>query len=142
MLLVLLVLGGLLVAPLSCHALKPHLVFFLADDYGFADVEYHTKMYGHDKNVIHTPNLDALSAQGCRLENYYVQPVCSPTRSTIMYTGRSSRLLLPLPCQPPCPASLSRLPLLAVPGPGATSSTLASTPRSRTPSRTCCPSRR
>jgi hypothetical protein len=47
---------------------------------------YHTKMYGHDPqmNVIHTPNLDALSAAGCRLENYYVQPVCSPTRSTIM----------------------------------------------------------
>ena len=43
-------------------------------------------MYGHDPqmNVIHTPNLDALSAAGCRLENYYVQPVCSPTRSTIM----------------------------------------------------------
>ena len=63
---------------------KPHLVFFLADDYGFADVEYHTEMYGHSANVIHTPNLDALSAAGCRLENYYVQPVCSPTRSTVM----------------------------------------------------------
>ena len=58
-----------------------------AADYGFADVEYHTKMYGHDKNVIHTPNLDRLAAAGVKLENYYVQPVCSPTRSTIM-TGR------------------------------------------------------
>ena len=45
---------------------------------------YHTTMYGHEKNVIFTPNLNALSAAGCRLENYYVQPVCSQTRSTIM----------------------------------------------------------
>ena len=71
-------------------------------------------MYGHSANVIHTPNLDRLSAQGVRLENYCksgtarstvrtfyhrrdrprslrvaadVQPVCSPTRATIM-TGR------------------------------------------------------
>ena len=49
---------------------------------------YHTKMYGHEKNVIFTPNLDALAGAGCRLENYYVQPVCSPTRSTIMQAIR------------------------------------------------------
>eukprot|EP00039_Didymoeca_costata_P021636 m.345041 g.345041 ORF g.345041 m.345041 type:complete len:597 (+) comp25690_c0_seq1:166-1956(+) len=67
--------------------LKPHIVFFLADDYGFADVSYHTTMYGNSSNVIKTPNLDALAMQGVRLENYYVQPVCSPTRSCIM-TGR------------------------------------------------------
>ena len=42
-------------------------------DYGFADVAYHTKMYGNTSNVIDTPNLDALSATGIRLENYYVQ---------------------------------------------------------------------
>ena len=28
-------------------ALKPHFVFFLADDYGFADVSYHAEMYGN-----------------------------------------------------------------------------------------------
>ena len=98
----LLLLAGLLLAPRGGHSLKPHLVFFLADDYGFADVEYHTKMYGHDKNVIHTPNLDALSAQGCRLENYYVQPVCSPTRATIMYVATSN-------CAFSFPASLNFL---------------------------------
>lgn len=86
----------------AAAAAKPHLVFFLvretallqlpplppprpdrrpaqADDYGFADVSYHTEMYGRSANVIHTPNLDRLSAAGVRLENYYVQPVCSPT---------------------------------------------------------------
>ena len=37
--------------------------------------------------MIHTPNIDRLSAEGVRLESYYVQPLCSPTRGTIM-TGR------------------------------------------------------
>ena len=41
--------------------------------YGFADVSYHTEMYGHSANVIHTPHLDALSASGVRLENYFVR---------------------------------------------------------------------
>ena len=36
---------------------------------------------------IATPTLDSLSAAGVRLENYYIQPVCSPTRATLM-TGR------------------------------------------------------
>ena len=36
---------------------------------------------------IMTPNIDALAAQGIKLENYYVQPLCSPTRGTVM-TGR------------------------------------------------------
>lgn len=79
---------ALLAMPTANSApLKPNIVFFLADDYGFADVSYHTEMYGRNANVVHTPNLDALAHQGVRLENYYVQPVCSPTRSCIM-TGR------------------------------------------------------
>ena len=59
------------------------LVFFLIDDYGFADVGYHVDMYGRDPspawnstagaNRMATPNLDRLSAQGVRLENYYIQ---------------------------------------------------------------------
>ena len=66
---------------------KPHIVFFLADDYGFADVGYHADMYGNSTNRVATPHLDRLSAGGVRLENYYVQPVCSPTRATLL-TGR------------------------------------------------------
>ena len=45
----------------------------------------------HDLNYkgaeIQTPNLDALANSGVRWENYYVQPVCSPTRGSLM-TGR------------------------------------------------------
>ena len=34
-----------------------------------------------------TPTLDRLASEGCKLDAYYVQPLCSPTRATIM-TGR------------------------------------------------------
>lgn len=157
----------LLLALLLLHATRatrlPHIVFFLADDYGFGDVGYHAAMYGNDTNRVRvqtpyaaalipsyaavngsqtvrraslsslryhgvttalprqtlhsrvgtathltllspslsflpahctlpapqiaTPTLDSLSAAGVRLENYYIQPVCSPTRATLM-TGR------------------------------------------------------
>lgn len=38
-------------------------------------------------NVIRTPFIDQMAAEGRKLSNYYVQPLCSPTRGTIM-TGR------------------------------------------------------
>ncbi|XP_029305091.1 arylsulfatase I [Cottoperca gobio] len=58
----------------------PHLIFIMADDQGYGDIGYH----GSD---IHTPVLDQLAAEGVKLENYYVQPICSPSRSQLM-TGR------------------------------------------------------
>ena len=61
-------------------AKKPNIVFIMADDLGFKDVGYH----GGD---IKTPNIDKLASEGTRLEQFYVQPVCSPTRSSLM-TGR------------------------------------------------------
>ncbi|TNM93969.1 hypothetical protein fugu_002145 [Takifugu bimaculatus] len=59
---------------------QPHVVFILVDDQGFRDVGYHG-------SEIKTPTLDRLAAQGVKLENYYVQPLCSPSRSQLM-TGR------------------------------------------------------
>ncbi|UCC98495.1 MAG: arylsulfatase [Phycisphaerales bacterium] len=61
-------------------ALRPNIVFVLADDLGWKDVGYHG-------GSIRTPNIDRLAAEGTRLEQFYVQPVCSPTRSSLM-TGR------------------------------------------------------
>ena len=58
----------------------PHIVFILSDDLGFNDVGYHNPR-------IKTPNLDSLAAAGVRLENYYVQPICTPTRSQL-FSGR------------------------------------------------------
>ncbi|XP_033636869.1 arylsulfatase J-like [Asterias rubens] len=63
---------------------KPNILFLLVDDLGFNDVSYHGKDGG---SAIKTPTIDALAKQGVKLENYYVQPLCSPTRSQLM-TGR------------------------------------------------------
>jgi arylsulfatase A-like enzyme len=59
---------------------RPHIVCFLADDLGWKDIGYH----GSD---IKTPHLDRLAAAGAKLEQFYVMPVCSPTRAALM-TGR------------------------------------------------------
>ena len=42
---------------------------------------------GYHGSEIKTPNLDALAAEGVKLENYYIQPICSPSRSQLM-SGR------------------------------------------------------
>src|SRR5215831_17602605 len=59
---------------------RPHIVYILADDLGWKDVGFH----GSD---IQTPNLDQLAATGARLEQFYAQPMCTPSRAALM-TGR------------------------------------------------------
>lgn len=61
-----------------------HVLFFLVDDLGFADVGYHGNRVG---SAVITPAIDQLSADGVRLENYYVNFLCSPTRTSLM-SGR------------------------------------------------------
>lgn len=76
----LIIAGIFLIIPGLIAAKQPHIVIVLADDFGWYDVGYH-------HSEIRTPNLDKLSAGGVRLENYYVQPLCSPSRNQLM-TGR------------------------------------------------------
>ena len=40
-----------------------------------------------NEDLIKTPALDKLAATGIKLEGYYVQPICTPTRSQLM-SGR------------------------------------------------------
>lgn len=58
----------------------PHVIVLLADDLGWGDV-------GYNGSEIETPNIDALAMRGTRLTQFYVQPVCSPTRGALL-TGR------------------------------------------------------
>ncbi len=68
-----------------CHpaafADRPNVILIVADDQGYGDMGCH----GHP--LLSTPNLDRLRAEGVRLEDFHVDPVCTPTRAALM-TGR------------------------------------------------------
>jgi arylsulfatase B len=58
----------------------PHIVMIVMDDLGSNDLGMHG-------TGIHTPTCDWLATEGLYLENYYVLPSCSPTRSALL-SGR------------------------------------------------------
>ena len=55
----------------------PNVLYILLDDTGFADMG----CYGA---LIETPNIDALAADGLRYRNFHVNPMCSPTRASLL----------------------------------------------------------
>lgn len=65
---------------------KPHILLIVMDDLGSNDLGFH-------RTKIRTPNCDGLlldpdsSGPGIYLQNYYVLPSCSPTRSALL-SGR------------------------------------------------------
>ena len=54
-----------------------HILLIVVDDLGWADVGFHNPQ-------IKTPNIDQLASEGVILDNYYVQPVCTPTRAALL----------------------------------------------------------
>ena len=74
---------------LACRlsgATQPNVVVLLADDAGWGDYSF------NGNRQIATPNIDSIAKGGVHFERFFVQPVCSPTRSEFL-TGRYHRRL-------------------------------------------------
>lgn len=74
---------ALLLPVAAVQARGPNIVFFLADDLGYADIGAN-----NPGTFYETPNIDGLARTGMRFtQGYAACPVCSPTRASIL-TGR------------------------------------------------------
>jgi arylsulfatase len=71
----LIVLGGTAFA--DEKAVRPNVVFLLADDLGFSDI-------GCFGGEVATPNLDALAANGLRFTQFYNTARCWPSRAALL----------------------------------------------------------
>mmetsp|Transcript_31375 Transcript_31375/g.61129 ORF Transcript_31375/g.61129 Transcript_31375/m.61129 type:complete len:543 (+) Transcript_31375:18-1646(+) len=60
----------------------PHILWIVCDDLGYDDLSF----TGMGSNV-KSPTLSKLASEGTILSNYYVNPICTPTRASFM-SGR------------------------------------------------------
>ena len=62
---------------------KPNVIIIITDDQGFGDLGIN-----ENPNII-TPNIDQFASESVQFDNFFVSPVCAPTRASLM-TGRYS----------------------------------------------------
>lgn len=79
-LVILILLSVILVAVPKASA-KPNIIYIIADDIGSADMGF------RGASDIRTPNLDRLAQNGAQFDEFYVQPMCTPSRAGLL-TGR------------------------------------------------------
>ncbi len=68
---------------ISAQPPTPNIILIITDDQGYGDLGYHGNPH------VKTPVLDQMASESIRFNNFYVSPVCAPTRSSLM-TGRYS----------------------------------------------------
>lgn len=59
---------------------KPNVVLIMADDMGFSDL-------GNYGSEIKTPSLDRLASEGTRIQRFYTNTICAPSRTSLL-TGQ------------------------------------------------------
>lgn len=80
--LVLILISGLMLN--SCQdELHPNVILIMTDDQGYGDLGITGNPH------VKTPVIDRFAGESIRFNNFYVSPVCAPTRSSLM-TGRYS----------------------------------------------------
>lgn len=79
----------------GCNEQKPNIIFILADDLGYMDVNgYAERLTGvnADEQFYETPHLDRLMKEGMSFSRAYATQLCSPTRASLL-TGRNAAKL-------------------------------------------------
>src|SRR4051794_4251662 len=67
-------------AAMAAEPDKPNIIFILSDDQGIDGVG----CYGAERFKGKTPNIDALAQTGTRFTQCYANPLCGPSRCTLM----------------------------------------------------------
>ncbi|MEM9586719.1 MAG: sulfatase-like hydrolase/transferase, partial [Planctomycetota bacterium] len=57
---------------------RPNVIVVMTDDQGYGEFSC------HGNPITQTPNIDALAAQGLRMTDFHVAPMCTPTRAQLM----------------------------------------------------------
>ena len=70
-------------SPDKTNSSRPNIILIMSDDQGHGDLGF------HGNPDIKTPVLDSLASISSRFTQFYVSPVCAPTRASLM-TGRYS----------------------------------------------------
>ncbi|MEN9951663.1 MAG: hypothetical protein RLY85_2415, partial [Bacteroidota bacterium] len=64
---------------------KPNIIFFMVDDMGWQDCSLpFDKVVSELNKKYHTPNMERLARRGMQFTNGYANPVCTPTRVSLM----------------------------------------------------------
>jgi arylsulfatase A-like enzyme len=74
---------------------KPNIIFILADDLGYMDLGgYATKVSGTPTNAqfYETPHIDKMMKEGVSFSQAYANPLCSPTRASLITGKYASKL--------------------------------------------------
>lgn len=61
----------------------PNVIIVMTDDQGYGDLGYTGNPH------VHSPHIDGFASESTRFNNFFVSPVCAPTRASLM-TGRYS----------------------------------------------------
>ena len=80
------VLSFLMIQPflgLAQNESRPNVIIIMTDDQGYGDLGINGNPH------VKTPVIDKFASENIRFNNFYVSPVCAPTRSSLM-TGRYS----------------------------------------------------
>jgi len=74
---------------------KPNIIFILADDFGIMDTQAYAQHFievDTSQMYYETPNIDKLVNEGTAFSQAYANPLCSPTRASILTGIYASKL--------------------------------------------------